>query len=500
MFRNKLNWLIIFFLLFGTLVRIYNLFNLGSYFDMIVTQYDWGKVHYEIGPFRFWQEYDKTLDYMPGAMYLDWFIYSISKLFGGGQQAFVTVMKVWNWIWDILFCWLAYRFTKQNKTFTAKGRIAFTSLVYALPSIISVTGVWGQIDTFVAMMGIIALLFYFYSDKKLTNKEEFILGNWLIKFQWAFPYLGGIFIGLGYWIKPTAILTLPIIFMLLVQRLDWKGLWKVFIGFILISIPFGLIPVLANPYKLLYIMTLPLFGFGVNNASRDAADLWYLIGLDGYSGTQIINFGFIHITVAHLAFILCGGLIGYFLLRYFNIIQDSKFKIKNNSMSSRARNDSAPVVSSAKESGSSLLQRASSWFQISLKKFFSKEITLFEIILISTLVNYVYFIFYIKMLSRYLMMGILLSALLMALWNRSKRYMSFLIIILATHLAFALNQIYIVNNNVPWINYLNTNILTFNYLPLLSVIYLVSFIFMYKRSLEAVRAPSNLSEPGRNEK
>ena len=452
--------LITIFLVFGSIARFYNLFNLGSFFDLVVTQFDWGKAHYEMGPFRFWQEYDKTLDYMPGAMYLDWAAYSIAKLFGGSEQSFVTIMKMWNWIWDILFCILIYRFTGLNKSFSKNARLVFTSLVYALPSLISVSAVWGQIDVMVAMMGIIGLIFYFYANKNINEiGENFVLGNWLLKYHFLFPYFAGIFLGLGYWIKPTAILTVPIVLLLLVQRLDWKGLWKIFIGFLIISIPFGIVPILANPYKLLYIMTLPLFGFGVNNASRDAADLWYLIGLEGYSGSPIINLGFTYITVAHLAFIICGVLIGFFLLKYFGILENFHWK--------------------------SLFKK--SWYKNSLISFFNKKIKFFDIILISTLVNYVYFLFYIKMLSRYLMMGILLSLILMALWDRSKRYISMLIIILITHLAFALNQIYIVNNNIDWIKILNTEIFKFNYLYLLSVVYLICFTLMYRRFLKATQ-------------
>lgn len=68
--QNKFYYLVFLLLfVFGFLIRFQNLFNMGSYYYLVVTEYEWDKNSYEIGFFNFWRDYKEYLDYLPGSIY-----------------------------------------------------------------------------------------------------------------------------------------------------------------------------------------------------------------------------------------------------------------------------------------------------------------------------------------------------------------------------------------------------------------------------------------------
>ncbi len=450
MFRIKSILYIVFIIVSiaaGSIIRYSNLWNTGSYFDLIITQYSWGKAQYDMGFLNFWTYYDKTFDYMPGAMSLSWFVYMITYNLGGNEQTFVTLIKVFNWFWDIVLCFIIYRFAQQNETLNRIKTIALASLAYIVPSLWSVSAVWGQMDSFIVVFGLIAFIFYFYSDQMPSS---FVFGKRLLNYHNYFPYFTGFFLAMGYWVKPTVLLILPLILILLFNRKDWRSLWKLFITFLLSSIPFIIVPICTNPDRLISILALPVFGFGVNSASRDAANLWYLIGLEGYSGQNIISFGSLNINVFMLAISICTIWFFAFMINYLRLSSEFTF--------------------------SNLFKYE--WWVIFFVRFFGRKITILEITILGVIINYLYFIFYIKMHSRYLMMGMALSLILLVLWDKAKDFNKLLLLVLITHFAFFLNQIAIVNNNIPWVKYFNEEIFKFNYINLAAVLYISSWIFM----------------------
>lgn len=423
----------------GTIARFWNLFNLGSYYDTIATQYLWGKYQFENGVFEFWKNYPGQFDYMPGAYFIDYVVYAVSSLFGGTEQQFVTVLKIFNWFWDMVWVFLVYF---SAKAFNRSNRFSLliASLAYAMPSVWIVTAAWGQMDSFVGVLAIGAVYSYYLSGKDFLNRKKRI-------FLW---FLSAFLIVFGYLVKPTAAVVVPVIFLLIFQRKDWKFTVPLFLNFIVVWGMFFALPLSANLERVHKILLIP---FQDGSAHSQGASLWYLLNFNGTASEIILGFEKYGLTISFVSRLLILFITAVIVFKYFNLAEGFKQK---------------------------LFLRPLNWIIEIFTKIFRKEIS-FQFLTAFTLIfTFSAFLFGTRMHSRYLIVSIMVSFVYLAV-HKSKNSLNLFFLLMLMHVAFFLNQIWLINTKesyligVAMIRYLfNVNLIS-----LAAVIYLVSFTGLY---------------------
>ncbi len=212
--------LFLLFLGIGTFFRLYNLVGYGFYFDTVETQFTWGQYAFDNGLIGFWSNYEGFFDYLPGSILLLYFLVSLSKLvsvfFSSEVLGFVVTLKLFNWLSDLLFVYLIYKFSN----FSGKGKffsLNFAGLVYSLPSFWFISGVWGQFDTLIALSCLLSGLFLYSRSKSFYG----LLGNHLIlqKIRPIISYsiVSGLIWSMGLWIKLQPLMILPILLITFVR-------------------------------------------------------------------------------------------------------------------------------------------------------------------------------------------------------------------------------------------------------------------------------------------
>lgn len=233
--------------LIGSGVRILGLFNLGLYFDMIYTQYTWGKTAFEMGLFGFWQNYpmSKHFDYPQLSLLYEFLIVSFMFLFGKtDERSFVGLVKIVNWVVDLLIpisiLWLGQKFNPKNRQ-NIQLSFGLAALSYILPSIWFVSGIWGQNDTFVVLitLGSLALLFSqknwklepVISQRTISNIDKIWYKN--------LAFWSGVLFAFGFWVKQQPVLLVPILGLYFVYNKTWKDLVTAFFWFLPFLVSFG---------------------------------------------------------------------------------------------------------------------------------------------------------------------------------------------------------------------------------------------------------------------
>jgi|688.fasta_scaffold127204_3 hypothetical protein len=233
--------------LVGSGVRILGLFNLGLYFDMIYTQYTWGKTAFEMGLFGFWQNYpmSKHFDYPQLSLLYEFLIVSLMSLFGkSDERTFVGIVKIVNWAVDLLIpisiLWLGQKFNPKNKQ-NIQLSFGLAGLSYVLPSIWFVSGIWGQNDSFVVLvtLGCLGLLFSQKNWKLESTTSQKTISNIDKIWYKNLAFWSGVLFAFGFWVKQQPILLVPILGLYFVYNKTWKDLVTAFFWFLPFLSSFG---------------------------------------------------------------------------------------------------------------------------------------------------------------------------------------------------------------------------------------------------------------------
>jgi Dolichyl-phosphate-mannose-protein mannosyltransferase len=393
----------IFFILFclAIIARVTNFFHLGFYYDLIETQYDWAKHSVDQGFFEFWRTYRQNgIDYLPGAMYVITPIQAINKLlFGGGEYGFGVLLKLFNTINDIIFAGIIYYFARiKGKTGSlAAFGLAITSLL--LPSLWFISAVWGQFDTFPINISLIMCLLL----HKALTEENLKLGMW-----------SGVIYGATIWFKLQAILLLPALIVLFISAKKPQIRAKFINGFIYSTIAILIIPIISNAYRVGFAIAQVVVRS--NNVTNGASTFWPLVDMVKYGNDDWFSIGSFTITASKFAYLVYIFAMGYFGLKLLNIVPKNLLKP---------------------------LQTINKLKMISLESF----------ILITAISSSIYFMFFTKMMSRYLHWGYLFSMVFLALiWNTKYR-IQLLIALALVEIGYFLNQIGVYgwwNSNPYW--------------------------------------------------
>lgn len=192
---------LIFFLLVGLLIRIIlaNSFKFFTAYGDLSTFQAWGNILTE---HSFNSFYSGWSDYLPGYLYILWFITLIYKWllvnsFTIPVEIFYKLPSILTDLGNFIFIYLIVQnFTTRKKSFT-------TASIYLLsPVFLANSTLWGQADSFITFF----LLSSFY---------------YLIKGKY---WLSAILISLAQTIKPIAILSLPFYLIYMFQKKAFKDI------------------------------------------------------------------------------------------------------------------------------------------------------------------------------------------------------------------------------------------------------------------------------------
>lgn len=328
---------------FGSLFRYQNLFNLGYYFDMVETQYTWGKLAFEQGIFEFWKSYPmaKHYDYPPISLVYEYFVYGFTKLTGQNSiQSFVAILKFVNWFFDLIQTiaigyfghFLSNRFPiKPGMTDTAVVQPTdnnsnlhpvsmgwfLAGLFYLSPTSWFVSGVWGQNDTLMVLITLVCLLmlvvrFFNYhntmgaSTKEtvtlapagILNRSPIKLGITTAELLTSQYFLAGILLAIGFWIKQQPILLLPILGLIFIHGKSNKDILKA----IFWTAPF--------------ILASTVLGLFYNSQGRKFSNPFnFITKFFGFNYPTISNWGIIANFGTIIIFIIPLGILAYLQIK-----------------------------------------------------------------------------------------------------------------------------------------------------------------------------------------
>ena len=499
-------------IIIGSGFRYYNLFNLGYHFDLVYTQYNWGKAGYEMGIINFWKDYTGFFDYSLLSLIFEAIIYAISKPFGGSDYAFVVVLKSFNWLVEILFSAylfnLVYKYSTDSETTKRIKAFALVAFSYVTPALWFVTGVWGQNDTLIAFLSAISLEMIYSTShsynftKKLSWAPKPVLNILNNKFFWS-----GVVLAISFWIKQQAILVVPILALYHLKNKSWEDIRNLVIW----SIPFGVLAMFAfdnyyhnqwdNTFKIsvgfLVILTFSLlafvnkkdswkevrmqgFGFYIvsiliiipcailnyhrlgstlfavvgrqNTISNGAVTVWRLLDMEGNAGRNMFEFGgrgFLTVSTV--------GMLIYIMIMVTAFVAFQKLNLK------QLRKLDLEVIS-------------------------SRFLDFKSALILTTISSSAYFIFFTKMHSRYLHFGIVFGLLSLAVINAGPKFYKWLWLTIIIQLAYLVNQMSVYadqisnSQNTVRVILASVNHEYWNLLKLCSLVLLVSFIGLFDLS------------------
>jgi len=289
----------------GLIFRITNLSSIGHYFDIIITQAEWGKNAHEMGILDFWRDYTGYFDYMPLSVVFERFIYLLGSRFGDPYLAFNIILKLFNLFTDLLISWLIISLPSLiqiDKPVSFSKRLLISSIFFATSYIGFVSNIWGQNDSLIALFVLLSLIVFYCNNFNLHIQAV----------------LSGFLVSTGFWFKQQAILAIPAIsvFFLFQKKLTS---YSIFAISILISTIFSIAPFYStNSDRTIEVL------FTVANrdstTTNGANNLWTLINKVGDS-TQLELLGISIDTVSKILLALF-GLITIFIFskkywRYF---------------------------------------------------------------------------------------------------------------------------------------------------------------------------------------
>jgi hypothetical protein len=496
----------------GTYFRFINLFNLGFYFDMVETQYTWGRSALGMGLFNFWKNYpfDLVYDYPQLSLIYEYTLAWFAEYILGdtSRQTFVTMLKGVNWLvelWFIYFaCFTIPRFVTKKPSHT--GNYIIAGLLYSLPALWFVSGLWGQNDTLMA--GVILLVIYW-----IYKAQEQVNPIWYRNLHlWS-----GIALSIGIWIKQQPLLILPVVFFYYIQGKSWKDIGL----FVLNLVPYGLVLAFISqlftedPYQITYLglsgrnwdwiagvimtlMAISLIHIGLFAYQNRQKGVDFMLWLWGFMSINfIVLLPFILVSVersGRVTFALVGrtnvisnGAAGFWeLIRNTNdagaeLINIFGFSLKY-STTGILIYLILMIVFVWKVLGLNWSKVRSLNLQTIYPKIFSfKLMTLFIWLHTSA-----YFLFFTKMHSRYLHIGLLFAFLYTLLIWGKKYYKQWLTLSIIWSLSYWFNQILVFaenNDNIPWVLKAASQFDGVQPFPFVAFVNVLVFVLMYRLCL-----------------
>lgn len=291
---------------FGSVIRYVNLFNLGFTFDMVATQYQWGKNGFEMGYFSFWRDYKGFFDYTSLSLLFEILVYWISLIGGGSAQAFVTTLKLVNWLVDILFCYGVWRVVDSQNFLDEshqKKLYACLALLYASPVLWFISAVWGQNDTLIVLGGLIAIY--------LARHKQY--------------WRSALVFTITFWIKQQVILIIPTLAIVILtqqhseQTFSKKVYLKVYLRIVAVYVLvfLGISLFLYTPLAFLDLNRAGNSAFAAflreDRIGFGASTFWTLVNIAG-KGSQPLFF--LTVTIwGYIIFLLCTVFVGHLMVQ-----------------------------------------------------------------------------------------------------------------------------------------------------------------------------------------
>ncbi len=453
------------FILFGVLVRFYNLWHPGFVFDTVETQYTWAKNSFEMGVLNFWANYDGYLDYLPGSILLLTFLQFIGSFFGGSEEVFVALLKLMNWISEVGLFFVIWSLAKKAGN-SPKFSLLLATLSYILPSLWFVSGVWGQMDSLVVLLGF-SVFWFFYNDNSLKTDKPWGLKDFIFNKS----LLSGIILGVSFWIKLQTILLAPILILLFFKKENRVKLIIQQIGFWLINFLGIIVYSLTNINKTVEVFST-IFS-REDNISNGASTFWSLVGAQGKGSDFLIKFSD--------NFGLSVSLAGMLLYIFTMTLVVSKIYEIDYSILTKSLFQKEDFKTKVKTFHQNLIKF--------LNPFFNKTLSFIEISTIMFFSSSAYFLFFTKMHSRYLHFALIFLLISFALikFKKTKDQIFLFFAILVMNLGYFLNQVDIYqfwsknersfNPNPNWVFTLNDS-LNINYTVFSALLIFVSWLFI----------------------
>src|SRR3989344_517034 len=226
----------------------------------------WGNMLVEGGFKNF---YTSWSDYLPGYLYILWFLAKIGGFLPIPAEVLFKLPAV---ISDLAVGYLIYLIVTKIKN-SKLGLIAAAVFLFN-PAVISNSTLWGQVDSLTAFFSLLAIWF---ATKNI--------------------YLSSFFLAFGFLVKPQAAVAVPVIFFLMVKK-KW-GLKKVavyvclfLVVLFLVFLPFAS----GNLINFIYdriIATLSQYPYN----SINAFNFWALRGFWQNEGSGLTDTGFLGVLI-----------------------------------------------------------------------------------------------------------------------------------------------------------------------------------------------------------
>jgi len=508
-------------IIFGTVPRFFGLFNLGYVYDMVETQFAWGKFAFDAGYFGFWRNYPMNLlyDYPPISLLYEYILVMLTAPFGYNINLFVALIKSVNWVFEIaislLILFLVNLKKGEENDLVSDTRVAsihktnvlltpqqaseysttnnnwkffLSSLVYALPALWFVSGTWGQNDSLMALLAFLSVFVIFKQAPGFETTFE-LAKNTENKVKVVFykdiNFWAGILFATAIQIKQQPILALPFILFFYLFGKTWKDIFKAS----LYALPFGFLAVFgsliysenkqilfqnASNWDVIVIISLiiliiPLFLLTMN---LNVSGSWYKFRRWLFGVFLLTNVIFIPLlivnyvrlakvtfaTVGRIDVVGNGGATFLSLLSKNNLGSEVVFKAYNFSLSIGQLGLliylSLMTYLFIKFFGLTLAKLKT----LNLKNIFPKSFSILDFTLLFWVHSSAYFLFFTKMHSRYLHMGVIFAFFVLAFQLPKWFKQAWLKLSVAFSVFYFLNQIgvFAANNKEPyWANQLS---------------------------------------------
>jgi hypothetical protein len=435
------------------LARFINYFHLGYVYDLISTQYAWAKSATDNGFVGFWRDYQDSLDYLPGAIYLGMVMQYINKFaglfgIGGNEYGFVFVLKAFNTLNDLTFAYLLYHIGKKYASLSGVRLFVTPVISIILPSLWFISSVWGQFDTFPVNLCIISSLLLYHAQQ--TKKLDY--GSF-----------AGLVFGISLGFKLQSILIFPPLIIMFITFRNRELVFRfvsAFVGTLLATL---IVPLIANANRTGFVLAQVVIRS--NNVSNGASSFWPLVDMRKYGTDLWFSLGNLDITASKVSYLV------YILAMSFLIVQ--------------------------------ILPSVKNIFSLNPKKVWSSlsslpELSYLHFSTIMMVSSSVYFFFFTKMMSRYLQFGFLFALIFLTIQTNTRRFKHFLLAILITEIGYLINQVGIYgfyNDNPIWTQTFEKGVFGIDKVWLGSWFNLVGIVSIYVLSISYTKQDRKIAKP-----
>lgn len=250
------------------------------------TWYSWVERLKEVGFSRFYNDQIWT-NYTPGYLYILWLLGFLKDFFQINTSFFYLILKVPSIISEIILSIFIYKIIAKKSILWA---IIATGLILLNPALIFNSSIWGQIDGLFTLILILSIYYF--------NYERYFLSSFML--------------GIGFLIKPQAILLLPIFALYFLNNLRIKYLAKFIIiapgVILLLSLPFFV----QQPFSGIVNLFLKMAG-DYSATSLFAYNFWGVVGF--WIPDQTIWNGLTYKVWGYILYFLYWIIVGYFYFK-----------------------------------------------------------------------------------------------------------------------------------------------------------------------------------------